>query len=464
MKVTAFMANPKTLRRNLGTSALLLLGVLCFACVSVEPEPDFDRARRLIAESTGHAGAYDPREALTDLELDTILDAGLSLEEALRIALANNRDLQADFQTIGIAHADWVQAQLLSNPSLDVLLRFPSSGGRSVLEAALTMQLLELWQVPARKAAAEHHLEATVLRIARRAGELLTETRQAYHAAAAAEALHRVAEESALLAAQSREAVQNLHRAGAADALEENLAHGPLLAAQLLLHTTRIEAAEARRDLARKLSIGRSVQDWQLTDPLPSPPREELDPEALVEQALVSRLDLRAMRVAIDAVAARLGEEQRRAFGDLAAGPTAERSAEKGDDLVGGALQLTLPLFDQNQAQVARAGFQLEQLVKLYDSARVAVAQDVRSAVDRRNTALRSLALYRDELLPQAERSLALARVSYASGRTSLLALVEVQRQLLDARRGHVTLLREAALSEAELESVVGAIPRKPRE
>jgi cobalt-zinc-cadmium efflux system outer membrane protein len=124
---------------------------------------------------------------------------------------------------------------------------------------------------------------------------------------------------------------------------------------------------------------------------------------------------------------------------------------------MGPGFSLTLPIFDQNQAQVARAGFKLEQMIKLHESAQVAVAQNVRASADRVSTSSRNLAFYSEELLPQAERSLALARESYAAGRTTLLALVEVQRQLLEARRGHVTLRLEAAAASSDLERVVGA-------
>ena len=80
-------------------------------------------------------------------------------------SLVNNRDLQADFQEIGIAHADWVQSRLLSNPSLDFLLRFPTDGGLGMLEAIASMELLELWRIPVRSEAARKRLEATVLRM-----------------------------------------------------------------------------------------------------------------------------------------------------------------------------------------------------------------------------------------------------------------------------------------------------------
>ena len=208
---------------------------------------------------------------------------------------------------------------------------------------------------------------------------------------------------------------------------------------------------------AKKLSIDRAVDGLVLTDPLPEPGNAPVDPEVLVQRALEARLDLRAIDMAIKSLDARLRLEQRKAWGDVGAGVSVERPAEGGDSLVGPALSLTLPLFDQNQAQVARAGFQLEQMIKLHESAQVAVAQDVRSSADRVIMASRNLVFYGEELLPQAQRSLELAREAYAAGRTPLLALVEVQRQLLEARRGHVTLRLEAATSASDLERVVGA-------
>jgi cobalt-zinc-cadmium efflux system outer membrane protein len=445
------------------TRCLVTLGpalalVMTVACVRVEPRPDFDQARDLIRESTGRAQVFDSEVPVpTEEELEALLADGLSLDEAQRLALINNRELLAEFQEIGVAHTDWVQSRLLSNPSLDVLLRFPLEGGRGLLEAGLGVELLELWRIPARADAARRGLEATVLRIARRAGEELADARRAYFAAVAAEELERVAREHVELVARSFEAVRALHEAGAADALDESLARGPLLSARLALQVARIEAADARRALAKELSIERPVELLLLTDPLPEPPALECEPEALVLRARAARLDLRAFEAALVGLEAQVRLEERRAFGDVAAGVSLERPADSGDELVGPALDLTLPLFDQNQAQVARAGFKLEQMVRLREAAVVFVAQDVRSGADRLNTASRNLAFYRAEVLPQAELSLALASESHAAGRTSLLTLLEVQRQLLEARRGQVVLRLEAAAALAELERAVGA-------
>lgn len=441
---------------NRPTPVLLALALLT-ACIQVNPGADFERTRGLVSESTGQSEVYDPSaEALSAQEIDAILADGLSLKEAQRLTLLGNRELQAAFLEVGIAHADWIQSQLLSNPSLDLLVRFPEGGGRSLLEGTIGLELLELWRIPVRSEAAAQDLKVTVLRIARLAGEHLANTREAYFDAVAADELWRIAQDNVGLANTSFESVAQLHAAGSADAFDENLARGPWLNAQLELRTSRIEASGAKRELAKCISLQRSVDSLLLSDPLPSPPLISEEPEALVQLALCSRLDLRALAATVEASQARLQLERKKAWGDISVSPSIERPAVSGADLVGATLSVELPLFDQNQAQVSRAAFQLEQITKLQEAAQISVAQDVRTALDRVLSAAQNQLFYQDELLPQAERSLTLARASHAAGRITLLALIEVQRQLLDARRSHITLRLEAANAATELERVVG--------
>ncbi len=428
------------------------------ACTQVNPGPDFMRARELIARSTGFADVYDPDEPpLSRAELDEIIGDGLSLDEAIRLTLVNNRPLQAAFMDIAVANADWVQSGLLTNPSVDMLLRFPADGGRSMVEATLVQNLLDLWRIPIRKQISQHRLDETVLRIARLAGELVAQTKAAYYEAAAADELHQVAQENLDVLRQSFDAVRSLREAGAATDFDENLARGQLLTAQLAVRTARLEAANAKRRLARLLSSDQEVGDLALIDPLPDIVAEPTEPEGLIDLARASRLDLRAYSAAIDAVRERLRLEKRNAWGEIAIGPSIERPADQGDPLVGAGFSLELPIFDQNQAQVAKAAYLYRQVMKSYEAVYMAVAQDIRIAADRANTAISSMAFYQGELLPQAERNLSFAKDSYSAGQSSILALFEAQRSLLQARKGYITVRLESATALADLEQTVGS-------
>lgn len=425
------------------------------ACVQVEPEPDFDRARRLIEETTGFE-ADSPE--LSPEEIDAVLDDGLTLEEALTLALTQNRELQADFQQIGIGHADWVQSRLVSNPSLDVLYRVPSGSGQDLFEVILGFELLELWRVPKAKEASRAELEATVLRIARVAAERLADTRNSYWAAVAASDLEALALEDLEIANRTLAAVEAMQAEGSADAVAVNTARGPALGANLAYRTAQIEAANAKRSLAARLSLERPVEDVSLTDPLPTSEESEFDSEELVQRALASRLDLQAIEHSIAALEARLAIERREAYGDLSIGPSFEQPSGSGNNTLGAGLSAEIPLFDQNQAQIARVEHQLERTRKLRDAARVAITQTVRSNAARFSASRDNLAFYKDEVLAVAQSSLDFSEACYEMGKHDLLTLLDERKRFLSARRSWVTLQLEAATATAELERSVGSV------
>jgi cobalt-zinc-cadmium efflux system outer membrane protein len=117
---------------------------------------------------------------------------------------------------------------------------------------------------------------------------------------------------------------------------------------------------------------------------------------------------------------------------------------------------MTLPIFDQNQAQIAKAYYLYQQDLKAYEEMYLNIAQDIRMAADRTETAAGNVVFYRDELVPQVERNLTFARDSYNAGQTSILALLEAQKLLLEAKQNYIEVKLEAASSVADMEEAVG--------
>jgi len=442
------------------STALLLLtsGYLLFSgCATVKPGPDYLRVRDLVEASTGFSGTYNPEEpSITNAEIVAALADGLSIDEAVRIALQNNQLLQAEFMSIGVAKADWVQSGLLSNPSLDMLVRFPVDGGRSQIEGLFIQNILEIWRIPLRKERSKHALDDAVFTIARIAADLNAETRSAYYEALAADDLRLLAVRNLENAVLGYEAVRSLREAGVATQFDENLSRGPVLEAEVALRTRQFEARAARRRIASLLSIDIDVHDLMLLGSLPDPIERNLDVDALIAIAMDARLDLRAYEAAMAAAGVLVNIESRKALGELAFGVSVERPAVAGDTIIGPALSATIPIFDQNQAQMARAEYLFVQAMKSFEAIRFTIAQDIRGTADRASTAASTAAFYQIELLPQAEQNLELATIAYASGQASLIAMLEAQRTYLEASTGYIHAHRAAATAMSQLEQAVG--------
>ena len=473
-----------------------LLATSLAGCGRVRPQEDFARTRELISATTGLTEIYDPAAPLmTEDERDALLEDGLTLAEALRVTLLNNRRLHAEFMSIGVAKADWVQAGLLSNPTLALSVQFPEGGGRSNLQASIAQNIVDLWQIPKRKQLARADLNETVLRIAHLATTLAADTRAAYVRAAAAQASLALARENLEATGKSHAAVQAQREAGTASPLDENLARGPLLSAQIELRNARLALVNAKRSLASLMSLGVVLDDVELADPLPDRPVDVPDPQTLIDRARKNRLDLRALQRAIESRQARLGLERRSVIPEISLGPAFERlerralpgrtvgadaaraslanlaptapdiqsaterdaaRREEIDTIFGAALGMTLPVFDQNRAQITKARYLYRQQCKLYEALYLQVAQEVLMAADRALNALANTNDYRNELVPQARKNLEFATASYEAGHTSILTLLEAQRALLEARKQQIAAQREAAVALSDLDQATG--------
>ena len=445
-------------RRVGGAYAVLRLSFVWMAgCASVDPAPDFERARELIGSSTGREEVFSPTEAALGAdEIESILSDGLALEEALRLALLNNRRLQAQFMTLGIARADLVQAGLLSNPSLSLLFLLPSGGGRANVQASLAQSVSDLWQIPAQERVAGGDLEVRLLEVSRFAGVLVADARKAYYDSVASRDAVTLARESSASAARALAAVRTRVREGVASQVEEQLAQSLALSADFDLRRAERENTGAARTLASLLSLSKDLADVELVDRLPGPPLETLEREDVVETAVHSRLDLRALDQAIRAADAAVRLERRRAWPEASLSAAGERPEDSGSDLFGPGASITLPIFDQNQAGVQRAVYRRLELERIRDALAFEIGQDVRAAVDRAILAARAVVFVRDELVPQSERSVALARRAYELGDVTLLTLIEAERAALQARRSELEVRLDAARSWNEVERAAG--------
>ncbi|NOT00206.1 MAG: TolC family protein [Phycisphaerales bacterium] len=456
---------------------------------------DFDRTSGHVEKAAGQSlPQFEDDAATREALVAELFAAGLTVDEAVKIALLNNTGVRAALARVGMARADAVQAGLFANPTLGLSFRFPEGGGRSNLEAGVAQNIAELWLIPPRQRAAERDLDHTILEVAREVVALTIDTRTAYFNAVATDQALSIAQDNVALTKKLLEVTEARLEAGAVGALDVNLAKGQALRADVDYRTTRLEAASARRSLAKALALTTLAEDMTLTDPLPAVPELAIDAERLVSLARESRLDLRAAQEIVVAAEARVRAEYARVFPTLDIGIELERSdrrarpgrdiladtarasiangaltapdiesrgqraaakREEIDLIIGPTLGITLPIFDQNQAQIAKARFAHEQALALLDALDRSIVQETREAADRALTAWNVATLYDRELLPQAKKTLSISESAYQAGNTPILNVIDAQRSLLESRRGYIAALQAAANAFVELERAV---------
>lgn len=465
-------------------------------CASVQPRADYERTRDLIAERTGAADVYIPdADGQVEQKLAQLLDAGLTVDEAAQIALLNNPEFQSLVAEIGASRADVVQSSLFTNPTLSLGLQFPEGGGLSDLSVGFAAQLTDLWQLPVRTQLAEADLERTVYSVGQRAVELVTDVRATCYRVLALEQGVLYTEENLRLVQRAVALSEAQFRAGEVSEFDVNLARTGALDVQEELIATRGLLEQARADLAQALGLSARASEIRLEDSLPAAAQSWPASDALLDAALEQRFDVRVAWFAAQRAEAALRLECRRFFPDVQLGfafergeqralpgrkiladtarasiaegqltaPTiqsrGERNIEKSriiDAKLGPTLALTLPVFDQNQAQIAKARIRVLQARKDYEARIERVAGDIQRAAAAARAATEMLSFQQTQALTQAQDTVAGAERRYQAGEEGVLVLVEAQDALVKRRRAYVNALREYAISLAQLEGAVG--------
>lgn len=465
-------------------------------CVTVNPGPDYQRTSHLAGDRVGGVEVYDPAlDQLVEFKIHDLLQNGLTVEEAVRVALLNNRSFQALFYDIGASRADVVQSKLFTNPSISLIDQFPEGGGRSKFTFGLAQPIADLWQIPVRRKVAEAQLEQTVLTVAQRAVELTTDAKTRCYRLLALRDAANLARENLELAEHTLQLTEQRRSTGEVGQLDVNLARAGVIEARVEVAAAERDASIAHASLAETLGLARHAEGWQLNGALSTEPSSPGDAIALLEFALSRRLDLRALEFQVDAAEQEVQRQIVRAFPDVAVGfelerpdrralpgrhvlaDTARASVRNGqltapdietrgqrqlaksqiiDAVLGPSITLTLPIWDQNQAQVAKARSVYEKRRKEYAAQLDVVASQVLASFAAVEGTEEILRTYRDELLPQARSNIDIARQAYSAGEQSIIVLIDAQKELNRVRAAYLGLLRDRAIALAELERGVG--------
>lgn len=384
------------------------------------------------------------------------LDRPLTEEDSVAIALWNNAALHLDLAALGVAKADLIDAGLLRNPTLQVLLPF----GYTQFEMLLNLPAEVFWQRPRRVAAARIEVDRVAKGLEQNGLDLVRDVRIAFWEVILAKERVELGQEAVRLRRQILGLVEARLRAGDVSELEAN-------AARMDLSTAEEQATrfEAERGIAHgRLRYLLGLEDDTLAfdvaprtvsgavDPMAASPPPSL--ESLQKAALGNRPDLRGAALAIESAAKRANWEHSKLF---ALGALLSIKQGAGLDFSPrGGLLMELPIFHRNKGGITRADAEVERAGLQYLAVHQRISHEVREALTQYQRATESLQQYRTRILPQAAEGVRLAEKGYKSGDQSYLFVLEATRRLLDARLREVELVNELRRSSVQLDRSVG--------
>lgn len=442
-----------------------VIAVLFFlsGCASVRLNAGFDDVRAAVEERGAlkifwNNGTDLDKEATE--KVGFLLKDKLTVDEAVQVALLNNRDLQALYSELGIAQADLVQAGLLRNPVFDAAVLFPASGGgKPDLELSAVMNFLDIFYVPLRKRVAAARFEEVKSRVTGLVLDLAARVRTALYLHQANGQMVELRQTIVQALAASLELARRLHEAGNITDLDFARERALLESSKLALRSAEVAVRQSREELNILMGLWGKQTEWQTDQRLPGIPEQPIATEDLERVALTRSVDLLNARQRIMVAGNQLGFNRWTALlPEMHAGPLGER--EEGSWDVGPTLEFPIPLFDQGQAPIGRSLAELRRAQQEYYSMAVRIRATARAVQDRLDGARDRALYYRDILLPLRERIVNEAQLQYNAMQLSPFQLLRAREQQIETAVAYIEALRDYWLARGDAGQILsGRLP-----
>lgn len=374
----------------------------------------------------------------------------LSSDDAATLAIWNNRQLQADLATIGVARGDLIDAGLLRNPRLDMLIPV----GAKPFELLLNYPVEVFWQRGRRVQMATQAYEQLATGLIQNGLNAVRDARLAHADLYLAQARLEIARNSMALRSRIAELAEARLRAGDISELEAMAARADRAAAveQLARLTGEVPVANERLRFVLGLAQEPSRNLAVRVDAPAATPAALAD---LLEKSMGARADLKAAELGIDTAMRKAKWEHSRRFA-LVSGQLSSKGVGTNGILTGPGLSLEVPVLNRNQGLIARADAEVEVATRQYLATRQRVAFEVQEARALLVQAQAGLDKLNREVLPALQKTADLAEQQYKKGDVAYLFVLEQSRSVIDAQLRVADSEASVRRATAQLERSVG--------
>ena len=392
-------------------------------------------------------GSIMPADADDDDAVKT-----LTIDDAVRRALKNDPAVQAAIADVRAALSDARQARLIPNPVLSVAVRFPDGGGKTVIEAGLTADLISLLLRPRQIGAADHRLRAASSDALTTVLDALADVQERYANVQAIDARIGVLDQRKKLVQRLRDLARARLEAGESSRRDLITFDTERVSLDVEITQAVSERREQRLILARLIGQPSGPIEWELT-PWTPPTSAVLDETQWVRAALEHRPEVQSRRWELAALGDDVAIAQLTVFDGADVGLDAERDEEWS---IGPAISTPLPLFDWGQQRRAKAEAERAAARHRLTQTRRQVIEQVRRAVESLTASQAALRQVQTQLIPLADERVQQAEAAYKNGLVDVTAVLQAEQETQAARSKLIELQQSVSSATYRLHRAVG--------
>lgn len=394
----------------------------------------------------------------------------LTIDQAVDIALRENRDLRAARIQVEEARGRLTQAGVFPNPALESDFIFDSifaNEGERAFSAGISQPLPLSGRIGAQKRVARVDIKRTFADLADLERGLVR-------------GVHRVFTE--LLAINEQIKLQdtlislNNELVGA---IKAGIKEG--LASEKDLNAVAIALQQARQE-KEVLIAQRKSKILELNKLLGKPstfsfsPGGKLEYEAArdlneynIEKALSQRPDLRFAELNIELARADSGLAKALRYEDITAGvfyendrgvfDIAQDEIIDADNLIGFKLTIPLPFFDRKQGLIAETRARERRAKESVEALKLEIGQEVNDALNRVTTLSALLETYQSGILKTAEDNVKLVEGGYKQGLVGIAEVIQSRQQFATLKSSYINTVRDYQFALNDLQIAAGIYP-----
>jgi cobalt-zinc-cadmium efflux system outer membrane protein len=389
-----------------------------------------------------------------------VLPSLISLDDAIRIALAYNQSLRAQRLNVDQSKAGEITAALKPNPTLSAIVdQVPIFSpqtiriGTQAYTEALSYTIERGGKREKRVAVAKDTTEAAAQTVADNERTLKFQVAQAFINTVLAKSVLQFAKED--LANFSSVVDLNRSRLTAGDLAEGDFLKLSLQKLQFEQDATSAELTlvQAKATLRQLLGYESIAETFDVVGTL-GHKRQLVTLADLSRQALENRPDLQAaktnVKLANDTVSLAFGN---RVKDWTVSGDYTNQGATNG---VGGSFSIDLPIHDRNQGEIARSQAAVKQAAESESSTQVSVRTDVVNAYYGLKTADEIVGLFEGGYLNQATQSRDISNYAFQRGAATILDVLDAERSYRSTQLAYRQALATYMIAAEQVNQVVG--------